>query len=108
MSHWVKVIDVASAPLSAGICFRYEGEQIAVYNFNKEEWYATQNSCPHQQQMVMSRGLIGDRKGDPKVSCPLHKNSFSLKTGHCLDAEKNWTLKTYAVKVESGEVYIEV
>jgi nitrite reductase (NADH) small subunit len=108
MSKWVKVVDVEKAPLSKGLCFKYEDEQIAVYNLNKQEWYATQNLCPHQQQMVLARGLLGDSKGEPKVSCPLHKNAFSLQTGRCLDSDKDWTLKTYPVKIEAGSVFIEV
>lgn len=108
LSHWIKVTEAAKAPLNSGFCYSHGSEQIAIFNFNRETWYATQNLCPHQKQMVMSRGLIGDSQGQPKVSCPLHKNAFSLKTGQCLDQDKSWSLKTYAVKVEEGQVFIEV
>ena len=70
-----------------------------------ETWYATQNRCPHRQQEVLSRGLLGDAKGEPKIACPLHKNNFSLRTGEHLGAE-DWTLKTYDIKVEDASVYL--
>jgi len=108
MSEWLKIGLVEDIPANAGICYKYQGDQIAIYNFDHQEWFATQNLCPHKQQMVLSRGLIGDTKGELKVSCPLHKHSFSLSTGKCLAEDKDWCLKTYAVKVENAHVYLEV
>lgn len=84
------------------------GEQIALYNFaSRGEWYATQNMCPHRMQMALSRGVIGDANGEPKVACPFHKKTFSLKTGCNLNGE-SYTLKTYPVKVVNGVVFIGV
>ena len=45
------------------------------------QWYACQNLCPHKQEMVLARGIIGDQQGVPKVACPLHKKTFSLESG---------------------------
>lgn len=108
MSTWVKVGSVADIPVDSGINFKVEDKQIAVFNFGHTQWYATQNLCPHKQQMVLSRGLLGDTKGELKISCPLHKYSFSLKNGQCLAEDKDWCLTTYPVKMEGSDVYIEV
>ena len=65
----------------------YKGKQIAVFHFaRRNEWYACQNLCPHKMQMILSRGMIGSEKGEPKVACPFHKKTFSLKTGKNLKA----------------------
>jgi nitrite reductase (NADH) small subunit len=42
---------------------------------------------------------------EAKVACPLHKNTFSLKTGRHLNGKLN-SISTYPVKVEDGFVYI--
>jgi len=42
---------------------------------------------------------------EPKVACPLHKNTFSLKTGKHLNGDLDG-IATYPVKVEDGFVYI--
>jgi nitrite reductase (NADH) small subunit len=57
--------------------------------------------------MALSRGMIGSQNEEPKVACPFHKKTFSLKTGACLSGE-NFTIKIFAVKIEEGKVYIEV
>lgn len=57
--------------------------------------------------MVLSRGLLGDSNGEPKVVCPLHKRNFSLQTGECL-SDENYKVNLYQVIVENGSVYIEV
>jgi nitrite reductase (NADH) small subunit len=105
---WINVASITDFPRDSGACVKLGDEQIAIFNFGKDEWYAVANQCPHQQQMVLSRGIIGDAKGEPKVSCPLHKNSFSLCTGEHLGGNAEWKLKTYPVKVEDGEVWLEV
>ncbi len=97
---------IGDFPRDGGACVLVNGEQVAIFNFGHTEWYAVQNSCPHQQQMVLSRGLIGDAKGEPKVACPLHKNAFSLVDGHHLGGNPGFTLKTWVVKVVDGVVHV--
>jgi nitrite reductase (NADH) small subunit len=106
--EWINVANVNAFVANGGGCVKLGELQIAVFNFGKDEWYAVQNQCPHQQQMVLSRGLIGDANGEPKVSCPLHKNSFSLNTGEHLAGNAEWKLQTYPVKVEGGAVWLEL
>jgi nitrite reductase (NADH) small subunit len=89
-------------PENGGSCIKHGDEQIAIFNFSRRgEWYATQNLCPHKQQMVLSRGMIGStgENCEPKVACPFHKKTFSLLTGECL-GEDDMVIKTYPVKVE--------
>ena len=94
--------------MDGGATIKYGKTQIAVFNYSSRgEWYATQNMCPHKKAFVLSRGLIGDTNGTPKVACPLHKKTFSLETGECLsDAE--YKIKTFPVKVEEGNVYLDL
>lgn len=97
---------ISDFPVDGGACVLVEGEQVAIFNFGHREWFAVQNRCPHEQQMVLSRGLIGDAKGEPKVACPLHKNTFSLVDGHHLGGNPDFQLKTWLVEVKDGMVMV--
>jgi len=105
---WIEAGIETDFPEGLGTCILHEDQQIAVFNYNGEEWYATQNSCPHEDQMVLSRGLTGEDKGEPKIVCPLHKRSFSLRSGEFLGEGEMSCLKTYEVKVEDGKVFVQV
>ncbi|ADE54445.1 nitrite reductase small subunit NirD [Coraliomargarita akajimensis] len=107
-SDWIEVGLEVDFPEGLGICIQYGEEQIAVYNFNGTEWYAVQNRCPHENQMVLSRGLTGTVDGEPKIACPLHKRAFSLRTGEFLGEGEMSCLSTYPVKCEEGKVYLQV
>jgi nitrite reductase (NADH) small subunit len=103
---WKKACKTTDVPEEGGACVLLEGEQVAVFNFShKNEWYATQNLCPHKMQMILSRGIIGTTMGEPKVACPFHKKTFSLKSGECLSGD-DYSIKVYPVKIEDGIVYI--
>jgi NAD(P)H-dependent nitrite reductase small subunit len=107
-TSWVRLGRVESFPKDGGRALRYGGSQIAVFNFeSRGEWYATQNKCPHMQDMVLARGLIGDQQGVPKVACPLHKKNFSLEDGQCL-SDDEYRIRTFPVKVEDGWVFVEL
>lgn len=91
-----------------GTCAKIGDEQIAIFHFQQEdEWFACENRCPHTGDMVLSRGLTGDFQGEPKVACPLHKRSFSLKTGKCI-SDETYSVRTFPIKVEEGVVYVAV
>ncbi len=103
---WFKAASIKDFPKDGGACVKYKGKQIAVFNFERiNKWYACQNVCPHKMEMVLSRGMIGDDKGTPKVACPLHKKTFSLENGENLNGDLD-AIATYPVKIEGENVYI--
>ncbi|HEV3163053.1 MAG TPA: nitrite reductase large subunit NirB [Isosphaeraceae bacterium] len=106
--QWVKVGMVSDFPADGGCAVKYGRTQIAVFRFDSPgEWYASQNMCPHKREMVLSRGIIGDHNGVPKVACPLHKKTYSLEDGHCLSGE-SYRVQVYPIKVEDDEVYVKL
>ena len=103
---WVRVGKVSDFPIEGGAAIRYGYMQIAVFQFaSRGEWYATQNMCPHKREFVLSRGIIGDLQGIPKVACPLHKKTFSLESGKCLSGEE-YAIQTFPVRIEGDEVQL--
>lgn len=103
---WHLACHVEDAIENGGVCVKLGDEQIALFYFKRrEEWYATQNECPHRRQMALSRGMLGSSGEEPKVACPFHKKSFSIRTGECLSGDE-CAIKTYPVKIEDGRVYI--
>lgn len=103
---WFFACKVDDVPTNGGVCVKYNEQQIALFHFTRRsEWYATQNECPHRQQMALSRGIIGSQSDEPKIACPFHKKTFSLATGECLSGD-DYSIKTYPVKVVEDLVYI--
>ena len=107
---WFFACFADDVPENGGVCVKYHEEQIAVFNFSqRNKWYATQNLCPHRQQMALSRGMIGStgEHCEPKVACPFHKKAFSLITGECLNGDE-YNIKTYPIVVQAGKVFIRI
>jgi NAD(P)H-dependent nitrite reductase small subunit len=108
LQNWVHVGAVADFPHDGGSTIRYGKVQIAVFHFaSRNEWYASQNMCPHMNAFVLSRGILGSVKDEPKVACPLHKKPFSLRTGKCISGE-DYAIKVFPVKVEGDQVYVDL
>lgn len=107
-TSWQLACYADDIPTNGGGCVKIGDEQVAVFHFaRRNEWYATQNECPHRKQMALSRGMIGSQNDEPKVACPFHKKTFSLKTGECLSGDE-CSIRTYPIKVEQGKVFIGV
>ncbi len=108
VKEWFKVAPAEEFPDDGGVAVKYGDSQIAVFHFTSQgKWYATQNRCPHKGENALSRGIIGDTKGEAKVSCPFHKKNFSLEDGRCLSGEE-YMIKTFPVRIEKGMVYIGI
>lgn len=107
-TRWVQVGLTTDFPADGGATIKYGNVQIAVFNFSSRgEWYACQQMCPHRKAFVLSRGIIGDANGVPKVACPLHKKTFALESGECTSGEE-YSVKVFPVKTENGEVYLDL
>lgn len=111
-TSWNKVGAIHDFPSDMGSCVKLAEQQIAIFrvtpNSKDEQWFAIQNLNPYNQRMVLSRGIVGSTDYGPKVTCPLHKNPFSLKDGKHLGEGEIADLQTYPIKVEGGNVFLKV
>ena len=80
-------------------------EQVALFLLEDGSLHAVGNIDPYGRAAVMlRRGLVGDRAGEPIVVSPLLKQrAFSLVDGRCLD-EPSVRLPVYDVRVWAGVV----
>jgi len=107
-ANWIPVCDEDRVPRGGGVCVRLEGTQIAIFRVADGErtaWFATQNRCPHWNEMVLSRSLTGADGDEPKIACPMHKKTFSLKDGRCLSGDE-LAIETFPVEVRDGKVWL--
>ncbi len=99
------------------------GKQVGLFR-DGEALYAVLNFCPHFGAPVcegkvfvgcVTAGAGGDPSGRPLgfdpdrlvLRCPWHHWEFDVKTGEPL-APVRQRLKTYPVKVEAGEVWVDL
>ncbi|MCK2217658.1 nitrite reductase small subunit NirD [Actinomadura sp. ATCC 31491] len=90
-----------------GVCALVDGRQVAVFRTFDGAVHALDNLDPFSGAYVLSRGIVGTRKGEPTVASPLHKQVFSLATGRCLD-EQGVAVPVYAVRVSGGAVEVSL
>ncbi len=121
VAQWISVCSLDRILPNTGICALINNEQIAVFRIGQSELgqnetvYAISNYDPFSKAQVLSRGIVGDSRGDrstnrnsiPKVASPIYKQNFSLITGQCLDDE-TVSVPTYPVQVVDGQVQIGI
>jgi nitrite reductase (NADH) small subunit len=83
------------------------GAQAALFLLPNGMIYALENIDPYAGAAVLSRGLTGDRAGEPTVASPLLKQVFSIRTGVALD-DPSVAVTTYAVRVQAGVVRVGI
>jgi nitrite reductase (NADH) small subunit len=101
---WVPICHLDDILPSSGVCALVGTTQIAVFRVD-DRLYAIGNRDPKSGANVLSRGIVGDRGGVPKVASPLYKQNFSLETGICLD-DPDVRVPTYPVRCHAGIVEV--
>ena len=103
-TRWISVCPLSCIVPNTGVCALVEAEQVAIFRVD-EALYAIGNYDPFSHAYVLSRGLVGDRAGIPKVASPIYKNNFDLRSGQCLDDE-TVSVPTFDVRVVDGQVEV--
>ena len=108
MSRWLTVCRLDDLQPDSGVCVLVEGQQVAIFLMVKDNTiYALHNYDPIGKANVLSRGMIGDIKGEPVVASPLYKQHFSLLTGLCLE-DSNISVAVYSVRTQEHDVQIQL
>jgi NAD(P)H-dependent nitrite reductase large subunit/NAD(P)H-dependent nitrite reductase small subunit len=90
---------------NCGVCVLIDGRQIAVFRLN-DDVFAIDNHDPASGANVLSRGIVGDLRGERVVASPLHKHHYSLETGRCVE-EPDMSVRTYPAHVREGCVWVD-
>ena len=106
MSEWVKVCRLEDIVPNTGVCALVGGEQVAVFRLDDDSVYAIGNQDPFSRANVLSRGIVGDLKGEVVVASPVYKQHFSLKSGQCLE-DPEVRVAVFPVRLEAGVVLVE-
>src|SRR6185436_2357267 len=80
----VRVCRLVDIVPDTGVCALVAGEQVAVFRI-EEKIYAIGNRDPFSGANVLSRGIVGDLRGERVVASPVYKQHFSLLSGRCLE-----------------------
>lgn len=103
MSEWTPVCRVEDIPvLGARRVSRAQGMDVAVFRNDKDEIFALLDRCPHKGG-PLSQGIVFGTS----VACPLHNWTIGLDTG-CAHAPDVGSTPKFSVKVENGQVYLDV
>ncbi len=101
---WVDVCALDDIVPETGVCALVGARQVAVVRTG-DAVYAIDNFDPFAKAFVLSRGIVGDKGGVPKIASPIYKQNFDLRTGQCLD-DPSVQLKVYGVRVRDGRVEV--
>jgi nitrite reductase (NADH) small subunit len=82
-----------------------DGTQAALFRLDDGSLHAVGNIDPFSGAAVMSRGIVGDRKGRATVQSPIKKQAFALDDGSCLD-DPDVAVPVYRVRVVDGRVEV--
>jgi nitrite reductase (NADH) small subunit len=107
LQGWADICAASDIAPETGVCALVAGRQIALVRTVSGELYALDNFDPFARAFVISRGIVGDRAGRPKIASPMYKQSFDLETGRCLD-DASVTLETFPVRERGGRVEVLV
>ena len=101
MTDWIEVCSEDEVEFEDVMRFDHGGRSYAIYRSPEGAFFATDGLCTHEK-VHLADGLVMD----DIIECPKHNGRFNYKTGEARGAPVCVDLRTYAVKVEAGTVFL--
>jgi nitrite reductase (NADH) small subunit len=102
MSDWKPICRVDDIPRLGARCVRrVAGPDVAVFRAADDKVFALLDRCPHKGG-PLSQGIVFGHG----VACPLHNWTIGLDDGCARSPDEGCALR-FAVKVESGQVFLD-
>jgi nitrite reductase (NADH) small subunit len=106
LKQWTAVCTLDDIVPNSGVCALIGGQQVAVFRTDDDRVYALANHDPFSNANVLSRGIVGDIKGELVVASPVYKQHFSLATGQCIE-DAAVKVISFAARVTKAMVEVE-
>jgi len=105
-ARWAAVCRLKDIVPNTGVCALVDGRQVAVFRLNDNSVYAIDNRDPFSRANVLSRGIVGDLKGELVVASPVYKQHFSLTTGQCLE-DPGVRVAVFPVRIDGDAILVQ-
>jgi 3-phenylpropionate/trans-cinnamate dioxygenase ferredoxin component len=102
MNPWIEVAALDDIDDEDVMRFDHDGKTFAIYRY-EDKVYASDGLCTHEQ-VHLCDGLVMEHV----IECPKHNGRFDIRDGRALGAPVCVNLKTYPVKVEGGQIFIQI
>jgi 3-phenylpropionate/trans-cinnamate dioxygenase ferredoxin subunit len=102
MSDFVKVATLDEIPAGASKLVEVDMVRVALFNLNGEI-YAIEDVCTHDGGPLVEGRVVDGCE----VQCPRHGARFDIRTGAAVRFPAFEPTKTYAVRVEGQDVWME-
>jgi nitrite reductase/ring-hydroxylating ferredoxin subunit len=102
LSQWIKACNLDQVNEGQLFGFHSDDKKILLANL-KGKIFATDLICTHADA-DLSTGFLSEEG----IRCPLHLSVFNLEDGKPQNLPAEVPLKTYNVKIDQNEVYVEV
>lgn len=100
---WIEVGNAKLLDKGDVIRFDFAEHTYAIYRTNEDEYYATEGICTHGN-MHLAEGLVIGKQ----IECAKHNGRFNLKDGSVGRPPVCVGLKTYAVKIETDIMLLNI
>ena len=100
---WIKACRAVDVETEDVIPVTLNGHVYAVYRSPANSYYATDGQCTHEK-VLLADGLVMGHV----IECPKHNGRFDYRSGVGLCAPVTENLRTYPVKVDGDDVFIDL
>jgi 3-phenylpropionate/trans-cinnamate dioxygenase ferredoxin subunit len=102
MTDWILACNAEDIDAEDVLRFDHEGRSFANYRSPEGEFFATEGLCTHEMAHLAD-GLVMD----DIIECPKHNGRFNYKTGEAKGPPVCINLKTFAVRIADGKVFLK-
>lgn len=102
MANFIRVAKADEIPSGEALQVEHGGKTYALVRANGDV-YCVSDICTHEHAHL-SEGFCDGFD----IECPLHGSMFDVRTGEVKSLPATEPVKTFPVKVEDGEVHIDV
>lgn len=103
MPNWTRACATDDIEPDDLIRFDHAGRSYVVVRSPEDEFFCIDGICSHEH-VHLCDGLVMDGI----IECPKHNAHFDYRTGEAVRAPACIDLRSFPVKVENGDVFIDV